>query len=420
MSLIRTYLSKFYFKIDAVEIKRNFINLPVKKTIIMKNPYYEFLKNKPNLKTSVKKISSEEKKLYRRNGREYNIMLKKLKKSFKYHVEKIKFYENYNYKEKKFMENLTINKKRIIILKKLLKAYLGLLVFFKTRIVKLLNYSLLFFLIFYFDFDEDFFSYFLNPKIESNLYEIDNFAYVPDKYNFRKLIKENAPANSLAKKTKLGEANRLNAFRESFEFKDEIKEYIEKRLLKYERLKILIMGTNYKVESKNYEPKEIFDSIERKKQYYFLSDYWKESFILRRINDFYRASAWILRKIKKLFLGDKTLTYWIMKNIDLESYYFYRHLTLNERIRYRIDSIRSFEQLQKALDYLDRRYTPVCKKYLKLTILSFLDDKDYREKLFDWLTTFLFIKIEFTDFLLEKICSFLIRWIDSSGLDNVI
>jgi hypothetical protein len=420
MSLTRNYLSKFKIKIDHIEIKKNFVNITTKKTIIIKNPYYEYLKKNPVLKTSLKKINFNEKKLYKRNGKGYNMMLRKLKTSFRHEIDRILFYENYNYKEKKFFDDLTLNKRRFFIFKRLLNSFLGLLILFKIRIVKILNFGLLFFIIFYFGYDESIFSFLLDPKIESNLYEIDKFAYIPDKYNFRNLIRQDGIENSPAVLMKVGTSKRLNEFRESFEIKDEIKDNIEKRLLKYERLKILIMGSYYKVKVKNYEDNEIFNSIERKKPNYFLDEYWKESFILRRIHNIYSIGAAIFRKIRKLILGEITLTHWIMKNSNLEKYYIYRHLTLNERIRCQLNYLRSVQVVQRLLNYIDRRYTPMIEKHLKLIILNFFEDKKTREDLFNWLATFLFIKIEFRDFLLEKICMFLLEWIDSPGFDNVI
>jgi len=419
MNCIRNHINKFYFKLDFIEIKKNFINISTKRILIIKNPHYEYFHKNPFLKTYLKRVRFYKKNYFNRKDRLFNISIKNYKKSFSFQIDKLLFYEKYKKKEKIFLESLTINKRIYFLFKKFLGSLLGLLFFFKIKYIKRFNYLLLFSLIFYFGLDEIIFSYLLDPKLESNLYDITNFAYVPDQITFRRLIEEKSPENSLAARKNIVNKEKLSEFRESFEEKELIKRFIEKRLLKYERLKILIMGRNYAVNVKSYEPDDIFDNIEKNKRNYFLNDYWQESFILRRIHNLLNISYSIFKKIKYLLFGEKSFTHHFMSMIGFENFYNYRKLTFNERMRKKIEYIKTTKAGIGFLEYFDKKITPLIKDYLRQYILEFLKDKKIRENLFNWLASFLFVKIEFRDFLLEKICEFLDDWIESPGFDNV-
>ena len=251
---------------------------------------------------------------------------------------------------------------------------------------------------------------------------MENFAYIPDKENFKKLISEKAPENSLAVKKKMDNRDKLTEFRESFENKNEIRNYLEKKLLKFERLKILIFGSYYKVQVKNYEADDIFNNFEKNsnEKFKFFKDYWKQSFLLRRIHGIFRTFKIVVFKIKHMFLGEHTLKFHIMKLFNLEEYYNYKLMTLNERIRYRINYLKNTKSGKKLLEYLDEKYTPLIKDNLKQYILNLSKDKKYKDDLFEWLSKILLTKIEIRDFLLEKICTILLDYFDSPGIDNVI
>ncbi len=407
-----------------IEVKRNFIDLSAKKTLLIKNPFYSLLHNNPNLKLLKRKPKSENKNNPKRNSNHYQKAIKIKKNLLGIQIMKKLYYENYFNKENKTLLRLNKGLQVFFVFKKQLNSLLGLLIFFKIKIVKKLNYLLLIFLLLYFELNESIFSYFLDPPYEHNLFPVDKLSYLPDKVTFRKLMKEKAYEKSDSITKKIGTAKKLQEFRESFELKDIFKEFFEKRLLKYEWIKILFSGSNYQLEKKVYNPNEILDSLnlneENDKEFYIFNQYWKQSFILRRIQGVFSGLKRLYNKIRYFLLGDETLTLKILRFCKMENYYFYRKMTLNERLRVKIEYLKGTRIFKALIDHIEQKYTEKFIFYLKKEVLNFLKNKEFKDDLFKYLVNLLFVNIDYRDFLLEKLCVIILDFVNSTLHDDVI
>lgn len=392
--------------IEFIEIKKNFVKLTEKKYTIIKNPYYDYIKKN---KILLSYINNKRKLPYNRKSLIYCEYLRKSKNIFYTQNSKIKFYEK-NLKEFNKNKNNLSNYKFIFMKnKKIYNAFLGYVIFFRIKFVKTLNYLFIIFLIFYFELNEFIFSELLDPRIKNKSKNINDLYYIPSFGTYIERIKNKAVENSLMKE--INEANKKNfqEIRDSFPNQDEIRRNMDKNPnLRFQKLKMFFLGPSY--ELKYFKEMEIDNEN---------MEIWNKSFLLRKLFFLKEKLSLNLMKLRFILIGDMTVMHFIMKKIHLESYYNYRLLTFNEKIKVHIQKFKNSGLGIKFLEHFEKEYTPRIKNYLKEYLLNLFKNKDFKDKFVDWLTKYLLVRTDFRDFLLEKILNFSYNYLNSTKFDEV-
>lgn len=413
MNGILKRFSKYFFKFDFINIKQNFIGDLPSKYKMKKNPYFDYLIKKP----FVIKLSNRQKlkkKILNRKNILYKQGIQRAKFLFNIQICKIIYYNTYFKQESKTQK---ISNQRIgmyLKYRRLFNTFFGYLIFFQIKIIKRINYFFILFLLYYFGYSEVILSSLFDPKLENNTKNVNEMYYIPDKQHLNKkmIIKDyESTADNLSSTRKLEKKNLLN---KTNSVDPEI--YINKPINFSEKIKMLFLGKRYRLLIPPLTDEDIFDRIENNDK---KKEFWEQSFLLRRIYSIFQVFKNILINTKELIFGNITFFHFLMVKIGCDDYYHYSRLTLNERIRVKIEFFKNSETGKRYLNKFDNKYREMIKEYLKLYLLELLKNKSFKDDLVQYLTKFLILRLDFRDFLLEIICEFLFNFINSSQFDNV-
>jgi len=95
-------------------------------------------------------------------------------------------------------------------------------------------------------------------------------------------------------------------------------------------------------------------------------------------------------------------------------------MTLNERLRVKIEYLKGTRIFKALIDHIEQKYTEKFIFYLKKEVLNFLKNKEFKDDLFKYLVNLLFVNIDYRDFLLEKLCVIILDFVNSTLHDDVI
>jgi hypothetical protein len=457
-------IRKFFFTINHLEIKSNFVsNLPLIKIKIEKNHYYNYQNiysstkslhideknNKNFIINQYEKKIKKEKIQFNRKSLFFNDKIRHIKTSFSKEINRIIFLKKKYLEFEENKKSLSTIKFRFYLYKQILNTGFGYILFYKIKNLKILNYLLLIFLLIYFEIDIIFFDYLLNPKIELSKLDLDNMHFIPKQNDIAKKIKENKISNSIIRSNEKEFINQHQDFLINLNYNynkididkdiDINKEIVNEnnrniinkinRLLFYfecckekfkfflEKLKMIYMGDSYMVKRNLKNQEDVFEYLAEENKYD--NNILNNSLIIRDIYSLMKNIKIKYKDFKYKFFDDKTFTFYLFHFFKLEFTYNFVKMTLNQKVKYLIEEFRNTEKGKKFLKDFDEKYNDLITYELKKYILFLFEDKNYRDILVSFLIRKLLENLYLRDLIIRVSENFLNTFLKSETWENV-